>query len=739
MLSSADHAVCAGDLALPGLPTILDASAMAAAIRLSSLSPVYLRYKPGVSCTAAFLHPEAGPLAAYAYPRDRYADVRQRPEWLGDASVQFLEGSCIVVVPAFLDRHLPALRRFLDPARRKKYLRRVLGREETFCKGKIELLRYKPGRRLVARIDWKGAPHAALKINGEIDFNGALIGATGAAAHGGAPLLGASSCFRALVTGWVQGGAICPETLGYAPDAATIAEAGCALARLHDDPFRPATSILPADDIRALTAVADDLAALDAGLARRARQIGTEIATRLADSDYAPRLTHGDFSADQVVITKDRPVIIDWDHAAFGDPARDIGTFLARLDAQAADGNLTQSQADELGAALMEGYGRTADYVSASTALHHARALLLLASEGFRLRRPDWPERGQALVDRAAELIPHPARKRRDHRMPELDDALDPYCVLSELACALEDSATPDLRIAPPQIIRHKPGRRALVRYQIEGVTIQHVLGKIRAKGPDQRTPRVHRALRAAGLDGLAAHGVGVPRALGRIDSMHMWLQEEAPGETLAGHLEPGAATQPEIFARTGTALARLHEIPAAVDRRWSFDDEADVLERVLNLAAQDMPGAGEALRMIRCAARTSLERLGDAPVCGIHRDFYFDQVLVDGPRIWLLDLDLYTIGDPAIDLANFLAHLDEFGLRRFGDVGALDAAASAFLSGYADIRALPAVDRIETLRATSLARHIHISMRFKDRQHITRELISISLAKLSDRERQAT
>jgi aminoglycoside phosphotransferase (APT) family kinase protein len=265
------------------------------------------------------------------------------------------------------------------------------------------------------------------------------------------------------------------------------------------------------------------------------------------------------------------------------------------------------------------------------------------------------------------------------------------------------------------------------------------LLGKMRAKGPDRRTPRVHDALRTAGLDGRADHGVGVPRVLGRIDALNMWLQEEVPGRTLAHHLDPAEPPQAEVFARTGAALARLHAVPAAVDRRWSLVDEAAVLERALDQAAQDMPEAGEALRAIGRASMARLERLGDAPVCGIHRDFYFDQVLVDGPRIWLLDLDLYTIGDPAIDIGNFLAHLDEFALRRFGDVNALDTQASAFLAGYAGVRSLPTAGRIATLRTTSLARHIHISTRFQDRKHITQDLISISLAALTDMESQAS
>lgn len=739
MLSPADQAVCARDPALPGLSILLDASALAATLGLHPLTPAYLRYKPGVSCTAAFLHPEAGALAAYAYPADRYAEVRCRPEWSGNASVWFLDAACIVVVPARLDRHLRALRRFLDPGRQPKYLRRVIGRREDFCKGEIELLRYKPGRRLVARIDRKGVPRAALKITGSEDFNGALIGATGAAAHGGAPLLGASGELRALVTSWVEGQAVCPQMLGHAPDPAAIAEVGAALARLHADPFRPAASIRPADDGDALIAVAEDLLPLDACLADDAKRIGAEVADRIADTAFSPTLVHGDFSADQVVIAKGRPIVLDWDHAACGDPGRDLGTFLARLDAQAADGFLTRSEADDLGAALVEGYARTAEAVPAATKLHHARALLLLASEGFRLRRANWPVRGRALIERAEAVLAEPSRSRSDPAMPEIDAALSRGRGLSAVMEVLGDDA-PVLAQGPqPEVIRHKPGRRALIRYRVEGAGVAAVLGKLRAKGTDRRTPQVHRALREAGLDGLADHGVGVPRAIGQIDAMKMWLQEEVPGQTLASHLQDANTSRCEILARTGAALARLHDVPPATDRCWTLHDELDVLDRALGCATANIPESAEALRGIMRGARARLEQLGEEAVCGIHRDFYFDQVLVDGRRIWLVDLDLYSIGDPAIDLGNFLAHLDELALRRLGHVTAFAAEAAAFLDGYATVRDLPAVHRISALRSVSLARHIHISTRFQARRHTTRDLISVSLAALSEAERKAS
>jgi aminoglycoside phosphotransferase (APT) family kinase protein len=414
--------------------------------------------------------------------------------------------------------------------------------------------------------------------------------------------------------------------------------------------------------------------------------------------DAADVLIHGDFSADQVVLAGDRPVILDWDHVACGDPARDFGIFLARLDAQVADGAIASEDAALMGAALGDGYGAAAGRLPEGIALQHARALLMLATEGFRIRHPDWPARTAVLLERAAALLERRARRCTDTAMPALDAALDPEAVRPGLAASL-GHAPDDVRVQEPWLLRHKPRRRALVRYDVTeaGGTRHALLGKLRTKGPDRRTPALHDALRAAGLDGIVQAGIAVPRAAGSIEPLGLWLQELVPGRPLGDLLDPGA--DPAPFARTGTALAGLHRDGPADARRWTLADELSVLERALAQAADSRPDDAPALRAIARGASARLEELGEGPVCGIHRDFYFDQIIVDGARTWIVDLDLYALGDPAIEIGNFLAHLDELGLRRYEDPAAYTRQAAAFLEGYAGASDLPDAARIATLR----------------------------------------
>ena len=71
-----------------------------------------------------------------------------------------------------------------------------------------------------------------------------------------------------------------------------------------------------------------------------------------------------------------------------------------------------------------------------------------------------------------------------------------------------------------------------------------------------------------------------------------------------------------------------------------------------------------------------------------IHRDFYDAQVLWDGARAWIVDFDQLSVGDPALDLGHFVAHLASFAYR---------------VTGRPDSLAIQAQIPIETYQAWNL------------------------------------
>jgi Ser/Thr protein kinase RdoA (MazF antagonist) len=63
-----------------------------------------------------------------------------------------------------------------------------------------------------------------------------------------------------------------------------------------------------------------------------------------------------------------------------------------------------------------------------------------------------------------------------------------------------------------------------------------------------------------------------------------------------------------------------------------------------------------------------------------VHRDIYHEQVLVDGDSLAVIDLDDAAMSEPAVDVANVVAHLMLLGAQQGSDVHALQPAIHAFL-----------------------------------------------------------
>ncbi len=66
-----------------------------------------------------------------------------------------------------------------------------------------------------------------------------------------------------------------------------------------------------------------------------------------------------------------------------------------------------------------------------------------------------------------------------------------------------------------------------------------------------------------------------------------------------------------------------------------------------------------------------------------LHRDFYDKHVFVSESGAGLLALDTVAIGEPALDLANMIVHLELRALQGRGTSWLAGRAAGAFLNGY--------------------------------------------------------
>ncbi|MET3794096.1 aminoglycoside phosphotransferase family protein [Aquamicrobium terrae] len=683
-LNDADLDLIARDPALPGLKLALDGDALRARLEGGPLVARYLRYKPGETCTAHFDDGGAG-LTLRAVTAERYAIYRGRAAW-HRPDVRYFDDLCAVVLPGTLDRRVKAARHLLDREKAPALLAALIGPGND----RLSLLKHKPGRRLVLRVDRDGRPYALLKAVPPGDFEALMLSARRA----GAAVLGADPGQGIVVQGWIAGTAADPHHT--APE--DFARIGVALAAVHretaDGPPRrhPCFEALEA------------LAWLLPDLASEARALSRGLARGLAE-EAANTLCHGDFSADQVILNGSGLRFIDWDRAGPGPAQLDLGSFLARLDADRLLDGLPAARAESLGRAFLRGYG------AIDAGLYHAAALAALVCEPFRDRRADWPRACAGLLRLAARLAGGEGALAR---------ALDREGMARAIAAAWGRPVTLD----PPELLRDRPGRRALIAYR--GITSEgafETYGKLRVKGLDSRTPDLYRRL-AAALPG----DVGVPDVMGILPEARIWLQARVCGHLLADLLD-SPDTAP--LRAAGRALARLHGVgldPIGEVAEWTMRDELTVMRDAFARAAAARPEFGQSLAALDAMLTEQAEALPPGRRNGIHRDFYPDQVIVAPDKTWLLDLDLFAIGDPAIDIANFIAHLREHALRN-GLEDKLRAHEDAFLAGYTRIAPLPDAARLDVLIRVSLARHVWISQRVAGRSHVTGRVISLLLA----------
>lgn len=274
------------------------------------------------------------------------------------------------------------------------------------------------------------------------------------------------------------------------------------------------------------------------------------------------------------------------------------------------------------------------------------------------------------------------------------------------------------------QVIRYKPQKRCLIEYRFEGNNQISLLGKIRFKGTDKNSYDLQQFLWNNGFDDQSVDNISVPEPIGLIPQWKMWLQRRVPGVT----------TTPLFVKPDGIKLAKqiahvahkLHQITPKTKRHHTINDELAILHQKLPLVIQLYPHWEKRIDQIlqQCA------RLGNqlsylTPV-GIHRDFYADQLIIDGSRLYLLDLDLYCYGDPSLDIGNFTAHLIEYSLRVLGDYQALKDRELALENEFIQLTENATLERIIIYKILTLVRHIYLSTQFRDRRPYTEPLLQL-------------
>jgi aminoglycoside phosphotransferase (APT) family kinase protein len=213
--------------------------------------------------------------------------------------------------------------------------------------------------------------------------------------------------------------------------------------------------------------------------------------------------------------------------------------------------------------------------------------------------------------------------------------------------------------------LKNKPGRRRTLRVRGSGGTaIAKVYSSDRAATVARR---------------IAALGAGppepvVPVVLHVDRELHLVVLSEVPGPPLRDALLDGdLATCSRVGAALGAWHAAWQGIAPTPLQRHTIDRELDILRARAEAAS---PPVADAIT-------AALPRLAGEWRCTtvVHRDLYEEQVLT-GERVGLIDVDDAALGPPELDIGNLLGHVELLELRRDRD---LAREKRSFLEGYAD------------------------------------------------------
>ena len=271
---------------------------------------------------------------------------------------------------------------------------------------------------------------------------------------------------------------------------------------------------------------------------------------------------------------------------------------------------------------------------------------------GLELRRPDGGLlAGQWFADPGEALAVHAQTARA---APAAGVQLLPGGVLLQPGGA--DRKLPGLSqmAATPgaALVAHRPEKRAVLRQRAPRATTY------------VKVVRPSRLAATAAAARLTVPGVATPQVLAVDEELGTVTCTELPGRTLFDLLSDPTLTDgwiEKVGYAVGRAVRRLHQttvttdLPShdaaaelAVARRWAalaadhrlLGDRADAVHHLLAEAEEELRG-------------------GTAPAVLLHRDLHDKQLLIDGLEVGMLDFDLAAFGDPALDLANLLTHLD--------------------------------------------------------------------------------
>ena len=763
--AAANQQIVARDTDLPGLKHLLapddlhrPLTNLLQTLDLRQIERTYLRYKPHRRCVAILeVTTDYGQelVTATAMTPDSWSRWKQKTRDDPATGLVHAVDEHRVRLERFpQDRQLRQVAKLYDPEYAPKMIRHILPQEKSFRKLPadqilLDRLAYKPARRLVVSLSPANAAlnddHSKYTVKCHSTATFAAIAERIHAARllqiPHASLASVSERYFVTTSKWVTGNNL---TTLLSEESSTLnadilRQVGTQLADLHNCPIPHHIGLpqLHKDSVQLeLQRLGETLKFLCPALASHLELVISQVSALLPDNAQ-DTLIHGDFYARQVIVNSSTISFIDLDELSVGSRWYDVGNFVAKLHWHQVRGQLTPHRMEWAVEHFLDGYRERTTWNEAGFRASLALGLLRSMPHTFRQAGHHWPQLLTRLLQRVATACPPPATQT------PADSFLQPDFTSDEAATATVNAGLqlPSTELQPSldkmqfndaRVVRLKENRRCLLECTFHDINSSSdaarnskhiVLGKVRFKGLDRRTPQLHRHLQQAGFDHTSS--TRVPRLLGTVPALNMWLQEKIT----AAAVTPDIRTPMRVHARVAQSLASLHQSGIASDRTHNAEDEWQQLEhRLLALADQRAELQTQISDVLR-KCRMLIDSLTQNCLGLLHRDFYFDQVLFTEQQITLIDLDLAAIGPVELDAGNYLAHLIEYGIRTPQAADYCRDAAAEFEQSFLAVSPAALPEAVHSWTVLSLARHIGISTHFPERSHTTQLLLNTLLS----------
>ena len=271
-----------------------------------------------------------------------------------------------------------------------------------------------------------------------------------------------------------------------------------------------------------------------------------------------------------------------------------------------------------------------------------------------------------------------------DRGLAALARAVDGGAMAPVLEAALA-AGTGHARVADVavRVVRYKPERKCVLRYDLTwagGAAPSRpavVYAKVARRAKFERTRHILGRIRAAD-DGL---GFELPEPLGTLPELCMEFFSHLPGVPLSTLV--AAEAFPRLCERAAASLLHFHTVPVTLGwERGVAANVAKVTDRAAEFATL-FPGERQRIAAIGRDLCTRLSAIPPPRLRLTHGDFQGDNILIDGARIGLVDLEDCAMGDPADDVGSNWAQLTWQTLKAGGRTPIPNLGRQAFLAAY--------------------------------------------------------